>query len=284
MFQPFQYLAPHTLAEACAFLRDNAGKAMAMAGGTDLLVRMHDRHWNPAYVVDIKKIPGLTGITVNGDGGITIGAATTLNAIARHPAITARYTVLAEAAHVVGSYQVRNRATIGGNICNASPAADTAASLLALEAMVSITGPDGERRVPLAEFFTGPGKTVLVPGELVTTIELPTLPAGSVSTYRKLMRTRAVDLSQVGLAVVVAGGAVRIALGAVAATPIRATGAEALLAGRSMPDLDIPAIAREVAAAASPISDLRASREYRLHMIEVMARRALTDLLAPKRQ
>ncbi|MEW6661092.1 MAG: FAD binding domain-containing protein [Bacillota bacterium] len=278
MFQPFHYLAPHSLAEACTFLREHAGQAVPMAGGTDLLVRMHDRQLKPVYVVDIKKIPGLNGISPRDDSGLTIGACTPLNAIARHQLIREHYTLLAQAAHSVGSYQIRNRATIGGNLCNASPAADTAAPLLALNAIALIAGPDSRREVLLQDFFNGPGQPVLAPGELLTAVKLPPLPPGSASAYCKLMRTKAVDLSQVGVAVVFAGQGLRIALGAVAPTPIRATEAETLAAGRPLAEIDIQAVARAAANSASPIGDIRASREYRLEMIEVLTTRALTEL------
>lgn len=282
MFNSFEYLAPRSWEEACGFLREHAKDAVAMAGGTDLLVRMRERILQPKYIVDIKALPGFIGISATPGGGLSIGAATPLNQIARSAEVQNSFPILAEAAHSVGSYQVRNRASIGGNLCNASPAADTAPALLVLDAAVRLTGPGGSsRQVPLKEFFVGPGKTVLQPGELMATVEIPPLLAGAAGAYLKLARTKAVDLSQVSVAVLaLATGEVRIALGAVAPTPVRASQAEDLCRGRRLDNQVIQEVLAATVAAVSPIGDLRASREYRLEMVEVLTRRALGRAMA----
>lgn len=276
----FDYLKPASFAEASRLLVKHGARAKILAGGTDLIVRMRDHVLTPGCVVDIKGIPG--GDTIEaGAEGVTIGFAATLNAIASSTVIKENYFVLSEAAHSVGSYQVRNRATLAGNLCNASPAADTAPALLVLEASVLTTGPKGDRKIPIGEFFTGPGRTVLEPGEIVKAVNIPA-PGSSRGCYIKHSRRKAVDLATVGVAVLAvekAGGTeVRIALGAVAPTPIRAAKAEAILAG----DHSDEAIDRAAAAAAdeaSPITDLRGSKAYRTEMIRVLTRRALRCVL-----
>ena len=157
--QPFDYIIPKDHAEASALLAQGTGVARAFMGGTDLLIRIRGGFVRPERVVDLKHLPGIRAIGQSPDGWLVIGAACTMNQVAGHPTVQARYDLLTQACNSVASYQLRNRATLGGNICNASPAADTAPALYCLGAVVEIFGPHGARRVPIAEFFVGPGKS-----------------------------------------------------------------------------------------------------------------------------
>jgi len=281
----FDYVKPKTLVEASAFMVEHDGKARLYAGGTDVLILMRDGSIAPQYVVDIKEIPSLRDFSFDETAGLTIGAAATLNAIASSPIIREKFGLLAQAVETVGSYQVRNRATIGGNICNASPSADTVPALLVLGAMAWVFGGGEERAVPLDAFFTGPGETVLGPGDILTSIQVPLPPAGAAYRYLKLGRVRAADLALVGVAVLgfpqanhPSGYGFRIALGAVAPTPIRAPESEAILA-ESVEDEDVEKATLAAIRAARPISDVRASAEYRSAMVRVLTRRGIKEVL-----
>ena len=199
--QPFDYIIPKDHAEASALLAQGTGVARAFMGGTDLLIRIRGGFVRPERVVDLKHLPGIRDIGQSPDGWLVIGAACTMNQVAGHPTVQAHYDLLAQACNSVASYQLRNRATLGGNICNASPAADTAPALYCLDAVVEIFGPHGARRVPIAEFFVGPGKSALKPGEFVTAIHLPPAPAQNAAAFNKLGRTKIGDISMVSVAV-----------------------------------------------------------------------------------
>jgi len=281
----FDYVKPKTLAEASAFMVEHDGEARLYAGGTDVLILMRGGFITPQYIVDIKEIPGLRDISFDETAGLTIGAATALNAVASSPIIREKFGLLAEAAETVGSYQVRNRATIGGNICNASPSADTVPALLVLGAMTWVFGGGGEKAIPLDAFLTGPGETVLGPGDILTSIQVPLPPAGNAYRYLKLGRVRAADLALVGVAVLgfpqvrnPSGYGFRIALGAVAPTPIRAPEAEAVLA-ESVDDEAVERAALAAMRTAKPISDVRASADYRSAMVRVLTRRGIKEVL-----
>jgi carbon-monoxide dehydrogenase medium subunit len=281
----FDYVKPKTLAEASAFMVEHDGEARLYAGGTDLLILVREGVIAPQYIVDIKDIPGLQDFTFDEAVGLIIGAAATLNAVSSSPIIRKKFGLLAKAAETVGAYQVRNRATIGGNICNASPSADTVPALLALGAVAWVFGGGEEKAVPLDTFFTGPGETVLVPGNILTSIQIPIPPAGSAYRYLKLGRVRAADLALVGVAVLgfpqagnSSGYGFRIALGAVAPTPIRAPEAEAVLA-ESVGDEAVEKAALATTRTARPISDVRASAEYRSAMVRALTRRGIKEVL-----
>jgi len=258
----FEYFEPATLEEAAALL---AQGAQALAGGTDLLVEMREHLRAVARVANIKKIPGLAALTY-GSEGLRIGALVTAREIELSEIILQHYGSLAQSARELGSIQVRNRATIVGNLCRASPSADTIPPLVADGARVEIHG--RARPVPLEDFFTGPGKTVLKAGELVTAIVVPPPAAGTKKVYIKHGRRKAMELATVGVAVTRTPGGVRIALGAVAPTVIRARAAEKLF-----PDIEKAAAA--AAAECAPISNVRASADYRRQMVRVLTRRAL---------
>lgn len=278
----FDYLEPSSLSEAVSLL-DHYGKdARIFAGGTDLLVTMKKGELNPRYLIDIKGIPGQDYIRYDEKEGLRIGALTTIRQIETSRVIQESFLPLAQAARALGSIQIRNRATIGGNLCNASPAADTAPPLLALDAAVKSVGSQGERVLPLERFFVGPGSTVL-DKEILTEIIIPHPTLHTQGIYLSISRRRAVDLALVGVAVVAAldpdkgeWKAVKIALGAVAPTPVRAHLAEKVLEGKRMD----AGLIQEAALIASEketycISDVRASDWYRKEIVRVLVQRAL---------
>ena len=271
----FEYRAARSVDEAVALFAERPG-GRYLAGGTDLLPQLRARR-RAERLIDVKRIGELRVITERGDRGLAIGAAVPLAEIVAHPAVQERYPLLRDCCNAVGAYPLRNRATMAGNVCNASPAADTAVALLALDALVVARGPEGARELPAATFFTGPGQTVLAPGELVTAIVLPAASAGTRGSYLRLSRRRGMDLATVGVLVGRGpGGRHRVALAAVAPTPLRVAAAEQLL------DRDPAAEARNAAeaarAAARPITDLRGSAEYRREMVGVLVERAVKHL------
>jgi CO/xanthine dehydrogenase FAD-binding subunit len=264
----FHYVQPGTLDAAIGMLSESGPDARLLAGGTDVLVRLRSGHMRPRVVIDIKCIDALDEGIARVENSLRIGARCTVTTLLAHDEVRATFPALIEAARVVGSVQIRNRATIVGNICNASPAADTAPALIAYGAIVNIAGSGGMRQIPVAEFFRGPGRTVLARDELVASIDLP-LPSAAVgAAFTRLTRRRGVDLATLTVccAVTEAGG-VRIGLGAVAPTPLLVTSSAADTADESF-------VAR-VAAEASPISDVRAGRDYRAAMLPVYIKRTL---------
>ncbi|MGW8225619.1 MAG: FAD binding domain-containing protein, partial [Anaerolineales bacterium] len=195
----FDYIKPETYAEACAFLTTHDGEARPFIGGTDLFVQMRDRLYKPKYLVDIKGLEGMNDLTFDAAEGLTIGAAVNMNRVIASPVVAEYYHVLAEAAESVASYQLRTRATIIGNICNASPAGDTIGACLLLDGVLTIFGAQGERQVPLSDFFLGPGHTILEPGDIVSSIHFPLPKEGIKGRYLKLGRNKLSDLSIVGV-------------------------------------------------------------------------------------
>jgi len=283
--QPFDYIIPKDHAEASALLAAGNGAVRPLQGGTDLLIRARGGFIRPKQVVDLKHLPGMREIGRTADGWLVIGAACTMNQVAGHPLVQPHYDLLVQACNSVASYQLRNRATIGGNICNASPAADTAPALYCLDAVAEVYGPTGRRRIPIADFFQGPGRTALRPGEFLTAIHLPPAPAGARGVFNKLGRTKVGDISIVSVAVWIPLPNtqslipnIRIALGAVGPTPLRAPQAEAALA-EDMSPAGIRRAARLAAEAARPIDDIRASAAYRRAMVEVLTRRGIEAVL-----
>jgi carbon-monoxide dehydrogenase medium subunit len=232
-----------------------------------------------ARLVDVKRIPELAVVGPAADGGLSIGAAVPLADIAGHREVRGRWPLLAQCCDAVGAWPLRQRATMAGNVCNASPAADTAVALLALEARVVAAGPAGARAIPMAGFFRGPGQTALAEGELVTAIELPAASAGWSGRYLRLSRRRGMDLATVGVLVSRGGNgtpAYRVALAAVAPVPLRVPEAEAIL------DRGGPAAAARAAGAAReacrPITDLRGTADYRREMVGVLVARGAAAL------
>jgi carbon-monoxide dehydrogenase medium subunit len=276
----FEWFAPKTVEEAVSLLGEIGDGARPMAGGTDLLVRIRHRTLRPRAVVGLKGIEGLDRIGFHRDRGLSVGATALLVDVARHPDVRRRYPGIAAAALGTANVQVRNMATLAGNLCNASPAADNAPTLLALEAELTVSGPKGERTVPLKGFFQGPGVTALQPGEIVTGITVPPPAPGSGSAYLHLSARSKKDCSAVGVgvALTVEGDKcrqARIVIGACGPTPLRAPKAEAMLEGKPLTDERVSAAGVQASAEALPICDIRASADYRCQVLGVLTRRAI---------
>ena len=281
----FDYSAPETIDEAISLLKAAGGSARPLAGGTDLVVQMKERATRfpyPATIVSLDRVSELRGVNFSETDGLRIGAGATMTDVASHPAVRERYAALAEGAGVVGSLQTMNMATIGGNVCNAAPSADTAPPLLVYEAEAVIVGPNGRRTLPIAEFFRGPGETALAPDELLAELRLPVPPAGTGAVYQRNTPRKQMDIAVVGVAVALtlSGDAIeraRVALGAVAPTPLRARGAEAALQDQTANDETFAKAAEAAVQDSSPITDIRASAEYRRHLVSVMTARLLAE-------
>lgn len=280
----FEYIAPTTLEEALAALARHGGEAKLVAGGTDILGQMKKGVISPKFVISLGRIPGLEGIGGNEEGGVTIGACASLEDVANSPIVGEQYGLLATAAGQVGGVQVRNRGTIGGNLCNASSAADTVPPLLVLGATLSIASVRGERTVPLSAFFMGPNRTVLEGDEVLKAIRLPKVCASSGGAFLKLGRRRAMDISIACAAAyltVEKGSAivreVRVALGSVAPTPMLVDEVGDAMKGREFGPTVLEEAGRVAAAKAQPLSDIRASAEYRREMVGVLVRRVLAQ-------
>lgn len=284
----FDYVRATSAEDVRRLLLENGSAAKLLMGGTDLFPRMRDGLLRPNLVVDVKSVPGLRDIAYDTQNGLLVGAAVTLNVLASHPDVQEHYPLLVEAANSVACYQVRNRATLGGNLCNASPAADMAPAALCLDAQVELYGAAGYRRVPVGDFFLGPGRTALEPGELMVAMRFPAPRAGSHGRYIKLGRNRAGDLAIVGVAVCgcpdaanrVSGHRFRIALASVAPVPMRAPAAEEAAAQNPLLEDWLQAAADAAAKSASPIDDVRASAVYRREMVRNLVLRGLRYVTA----
>jgi carbon-monoxide dehydrogenase medium subunit len=274
----FEYFNPSSLKEASELMVKNGNGAHILNGGTDLITQMHERLTLPEVVVDIKKIKELHGIRYEEGKGLTIGACVTLNELGENEIVIEKYPFLAKAAMMVGSRQVRNRATCIGNICNASPLADTATPLLALDAEVNVYGPEGTKTISIHDFFVFVRKTCLKPGEIVQSIFVPEIPAESKGVFIKISRRKEVDLSTVCATLLRVGDSYRISYGSVAPTPIRVRKTEELLKGKTITE-EIVADAISVAQSeVSPIDDNRASKEYRIDMVGVLIKNGLAEI------
>lgn len=278
-----RYCAPETLEELFAHLRDRT--ACVMAGGTDLLIAIREKGLRPSCMVDIKGIAELRGIERTNGGGLSVGATTTLHEIETSRMVREICPVLGDAVGMIGSLQVRNRGTIGGNLSNASPAADSAPALLVLEAELELGSVSGTRVVPAEIFFVGPGKSVLTQGEILKRIRIPRPAPLTRSTYLKFGPRKAMDIAIVGVAVsLVFDGEgscrnARVALGSVAPTPVRAKKAEAALLGE-LNEQRIREAATLVAAEADPVDDVRGGKAYRMDLVKVLAMRAIKQAIA----
>src|SRR5918996_149611 len=277
-----EYFEPKSIDEALSLLTKHGTEAKVIAGGTDVMVDIKYKE-EPGCLINIKKIPGLTGIHENG-GSLRIGALATIRELETSAILRDKLPVLWEASHQFASLQVRNTATIGGNICRASPSGETLAPLLVLEASGKCAFTDGEKSQSFTSFFQGPGKSILGAKGLLTEIDVPYPAAGSKSVYLKHAVRGAMDIAMVGVAVLVTADTaknnvqdVRIGLGAVAPTPIRATIAEALLRGKPLSAALIKEAAAMTAAESSPISDQRSSAENRRWIVEALTRRGLQE-------
>jgi len=276
------YHTPGSVSEALELLSAYGSDAKLLGGGTDLLLAMKKRETLPKHLINLKTIPGLSGITADA-GGLTIGPLTTVAEIERSDLIRKTYSPLWDAACVMASPQIRTLATIGGNLVSAVPSADMAPPLMVLSAQVHLTGLSGERTCPVESLFAGPSACTLGPAEIVTRITIPA-PKGK-GVYLKLMRRRALDLALVGVGAYVSLGSkkvcddVRIALGAVAPTPIRAAAAEGVLRGKVLTEVLAFEAGKVAGTECSPITDIRATQSYRRSMVEVLTKRALLQTL-----
>jgi carbon-monoxide dehydrogenase medium subunit len=272
----FEYARPRSLAEVFALLEQHGQGARLLAGGSDLIVRVRLGHARPSVVIDLKRVPELTDTITRADGVLRVGARAVMTDIIADATVQRVFPALVEAARVVGSVQIRNRATLAGNICNASPAADTVTPLLAYGARVNTLRGGGERRtIDLAKFFTGPGRTVLEAGELVVSVDLPLPAAPAGSAFERLTRRRGVDLAVVNAAVFVSGGEARASLGAVGPTIFAVTEGIAALADPNASASDRQTAIARIAERATPRSDVRGAADYRQAMVEVLLRRAV---------
>jgi carbon-monoxide dehydrogenase medium subunit len=280
--QPFAYARPETLAEVVALLEQHGPGARLLAGGTDLVINLRDGTIRPEVVVDVKHVRDLApGIRAGDGGSLVIGATTTMTQLAAHPLIRRDVAALADGAAVVGSVQIRNRATLAGNVCNASPAADTAPALLVHGAIVVATGPAGDRRIPLDAFFVRSGVTALGPAELVRAIEIPAPASHIASAHQRRTRRRGHDLASVTVACGVdAHGLVRVAFGSVGPRPLLRVDETGILADPGATDEARAAAFEAIFADATPsATSMRAGPEYRLAMLRVLGRRALEAAL-----
>lgn len=278
----FDFVEPASLEEAISLLKQYGDDARVLAGGTDLLPRLKQRLLNIKYLINIKKIPGLDGIEQDPKQGLKIGSLTTIRSLEKSSLVKDSCRPLWEATRLLGSVQVRNLATLGGNLCNAAPSAETAAPLLALDAQVNIIGSSGERHMQLKDFFTCPGKTALQKGEILREIIIPPLPSKTGGNYFKLGSRQAMDIAIVGVASVVTlkdgiCNKCHIALGAVAPTPIRAIKAENLLQGKKLEAEIIEKAGLQAMMEAKPISDHRGSAEYRKEMVRALTIRTVQE-------
>ncbi len=273
----FEFLQPKSIAEAIAMRVEHGDRLVVYNGGTDIVIQLRDRLIAPDYVMDVKKIPGLHEITFSEKEGLFVGACVTMNEIGGNEAVRTHYPFLAEAALSVGSKQVRNRATSVGNIVNASPLCDTGTPLYAADAVMCLEGPNGKREVPIREFITFVRRTVLQKDEIVTGIKVP-YDKDLRGIFTKVARRREVDLSTICATVARSGNEWKLAFGAVAPTPVRLPKTEELLRGKEITEALIDEAAKLARTEVSPIDDVRASKEYRLDVVEVIVRRSLKAL------
>ncbi|NJC95043.1 MAG: carbon monoxide dehydrogenase [Anaerolineales bacterium] len=280
--QSFDYEAPQGISEVIQLLAGKNGGARILAGGTDLLVQLREGRRNARLVIDVKNIPELTQITFDPKNGLRIGAATSCSQICSDPNVSEHFPGLVDAIHLIGGVQIQNRASVGGNLCNASPAADAIPALIVHEAVCHITGLNGTRTLPVEEFCVAPGKNALESGEFLTSISIPTTKERFGAGYLRFIPRNEMDIAVVG-----AGASVvldsdrkrfvsaRIALGAVAPTPLLASDAGAFLAGKAVTRENVKEAARMAQAVAKPITDLRGTAEHRKHLCAVLVERAL---------
>ncbi|MAR09424.1 MAG: carbon monoxide dehydrogenase [Blastopirellula sp.] len=277
----FTYESPRNLADAIACLSQHKGTAQPLAGGTDLIDQMRGGRSTPEVLVDTKKIEELRVLQVD-EEGLRLGAAVPCYQICSEAAIVRSYTALSDSCQIIGGIQIQSRATVGGNLCNAGPAADTTPSLIALGAECLIAGVDGERTVPVESFCTGPGQNILAPGELLVELRFPAAMPRTGSHYRRMIPRNEMDIAVVGVGAAVALDdalecftAVRVGLGAVAPTPLLATVVGDQLVGQPVTDERIAAAAAAAQEIVAPITDMRGTKDYRVHVTGVLVKRVL---------
>jgi len=282
----FEYLGPETVEETLALLNEYGRKAKVLAGGTDLIPEMKWGEYRPDFVIALRRISGLDNIEYDKKNGLKLGAMCKIAQIEKSDVIKNKYPVLAQAASVLASMEIRNRGTVGGNLCTAAPSADMPPSLLALEAKAVIASKDGERVLPLEEFFAGPKKTILNHDEILVRLEVPSMKPNSAGEYVKFGRRRAMEIAMIGVAALLTVEPeenrcidAKLALATAAPTPIRAKEAEKKLTGKKLdPDI-IEEAAQMASKEASPRTSWRTTEEYRRDLIPVLVRRAIRTAL-----
>lgn len=284
--QAFEYIDAKTVSEVVALLDEKGDQARILAGGTDLIVQAREGRRAFDWMIDIKSIPEVNVLDYNAGTGLTLGAAVPCYQIYAVDAICEAYPGLVDATKIIGGTAIQGRAAVGGNLCNASPAADCIPPLIVLNATCVIAGPNGEREVSVEDFCTGPGQTVLGKGEILVSIKVPAPQQNSSSYYLRFIPRNEMDIAVVGAGAAVVLDAAkervvsaRIALGAVAPTPFFAEEASALLAGKEISDATIDEAAQAAQAIARPISDMRGTAEQRTHLVGVLTRRALNGAI-----
>lgn len=280
-----EYIKPGSLQEASQFLVQHAGESRPFLGGTDCIVRIRDGAWKTRYLVDVKGLDGTQTISFDPQKGLTIGAGVPMNKVSAHTDVQKNYPGLVEACHWVASYQLRSRATIVGNICNASPAGDTIGASMLYQGVLRVFGSDGYREEPLSTFFKGPGKTTLQPGDIAVSVSFPLPPPDHSVRYLKLGRNRLGDLAIVGVTVsgypdgsAASGYRFGIVLASVAPVPLRVSAVEDLLAAKPIDEAVIAEAAQAAMDSCKPIDDTRGSARYRKLMVRNLTRSAVTDV------
>jgi CO/xanthine dehydrogenase FAD-binding subunit len=282
------YSSPHSVAEAVELLTERGDRARPMAGGTDIIVQMRAGVPDPDYVVDIKKIPELNELSYDAAGGLTIGAAVPCYKIYNDKNIASVYPAIVDSATIIGGTQIQGRASLGGNLCNAVPSADSIPTMIALGATANITGPNGSRSVPIEDFCTGVRKNVLGTGELLVSIHFPVPAANSGARYQRFIPRNEMDIAVVGVgaSVTLNNGnfeSVRVSLASVAPTPLFVTEINDALAGKEVNAENIAKAGELAKVASKPITDMRGTIEYRKHLCNVMTQRVLNDAVTRAR-
>jgi carbon-monoxide dehydrogenase medium subunit len=284
----FDYLEPETIKETLAMLCQYIGKSKIIAGGTDLILHIKNKTIKPEYIIDITRIPGLDYITFDHQQGLRLGALTTIRALEKSIELQRKFPIIPQAASQLGSVAIRNVATVGGNLCNALPSAETSQALVALSAQVRIIGPNGERTVPLESFFTGVGKTLLQPDEVLLEIIVPELEPHTSGIYIKHSPRGPIDLAIVNITVLMTMEQdcevcrdAKIVLGAVSSTPLRARKAENVLKGKRIDGILIEKVAQVASDEAHPRhGSIRGSFEYKKEMVRILTGRAIKETMA----
>ncbi len=280
----FEYYRPTSVAEAVSLLREKGEGGKILAGGTDLVPQMKERGRHPKYIVSLSHIDEIRGISEDGKG-LNIGAGTRMVQVAHDRTVNDRYNVLAQGAELIGSFQTMNLATVGGNVCNAAPSADAVPAFIIMDAEATITGPQGSRTMPLWQVFEGPGRTVLKPDELLTSVTVPTPVSRSAGVYLRHCPRKELDIAIAGVGSYIGlddNGVInhaRLALCAVAPVPLRATKTEEFLVGKR-PSEDVYEQAGQIASEeARPITDMRGSAEFRRVLVKALTKRTLSQAI-----
>ncbi len=280
--QSFEYAAPRSVEEAIQLLAGKNGDARILAGGTDLLVQLREGRRKTRLVIDVKNIPELTQITFDSTNGLRIGAAASCSQICSDANVIEHYPGLVDAVRLIGGVQIQNRASVGGNLCNASPAADAIPALIVHEAVCHILGPKGSHTLPVESFCVAPGRNAMQSGEFLTSVSVPTPKPNFGASYLRFIPRNEMDIAVVGAGASVLLDAdrkrfvaARIGLGAVAPTPLLASPAGDFLAGKALTHANVKEAAKRAQAIAKPITDLRGTAEHRKHLVAVLVERTL---------